>query len=124
MGERPHFRSGGRRTVHLPVKFRLGSTSEHGVLEHSGKTVDLGMGGAFIESATVPEVGASVELLLSSPTAWEVLEIPGRVAWHRARSSSGHGFGMRFEELSPTVASALFELLQSVGFLDQGAQRA
>ena len=97
--------------MHLAVRFRSSSP-----FEHAGKTADLGMGGAFIETSYLPEIGTEVQLLLNSPTAWDALELPGRVAWHRKTPSSG--FGVRFSELGPVSASALFELLQSVGFLD------
>ena len=112
MEDAPHFRRGGRRPVALKVRFRAGSA-----LEHSGTTTDLGMGGAFIETFRPPLPGAHVVLILTTPTAWDPLEIECEVRWsHDGRDGRIMGFGVRFDALSEVQASALYELLQATGF--------
>lgn len=112
MGDEPHFRRGGRRSIALRVRFRAGAA-----LEHEGTTVDIGLGGAFVRTRALPEVGQELTLHLESPSAWEALEIVCRVCWvSDGRDGTGQGFGVKFEELSEVQGRALYELLQATGF--------
>ncbi|MEM9067726.1 MAG: PilZ domain-containing protein [Myxococcota bacterium] len=110
--DEPHFRRGGRRPVALRVRFRAGEA-----LEHDGTTVDISLGGAFIETRSLPDVGQDIVLHLDSPTAWDTLEIACRVRWVSDGSDGrGHGFGVKFEGLSGSQSTALYELLQATEF--------
>ncbi|MCB9615548.1 MAG: PilZ domain-containing protein [Sandaracinus sp.] len=112
-----HFRRGGRQPVRLRIRFRVGAA-----LEQEGTTNDVSMGGAFVETRRPPSVGQTVELELVSPTAWDPLKIPALVRWS-SDGSDGRaiGFGVRFDELTRGQASALHELLQASGYLEEGA---
>jgi len=112
-----HFREDARRSVCLSVKFRVGVA-----LTRQGRTFDLSMAGAFIETQSPPIAGAEVVLLLESPTAWDPLEIPCDVRWVDERGVSGpRGFGVRFSALSAAQGTALHELLLRTGFLEEPA---
>ncbi len=108
-----HYRSEQRRPVEMPVRFRAGEA-----LLRRGHTVDLGIHGAFIACEYPPEKGAELELELRSPTAWDPLRIACEVRWVSQRPS---GFGVHFENLSATQASALYDFLQSLDYGDDEA---
>jgi hypothetical protein len=110
MSESRHFRSGSRKPVTLPVRYRH---SADRAFEHSATTSDISLGGAFVEAAQPPPVGSRLLLVLSSPTAWDPIEVPGEVRWVREG-----GFGVRFEELSAAQAAALYELLHAHHYLE------
>jgi uncharacterized protein (TIGR02266 family) len=104
-----HFRRSGRSALALEVRFRAGSA-----LTQSGTAIDLGMGGAFIGTATPPDPGTRVRLELATPATWQPLELPGVVRWVRSgRTGEAPGFGLKFEALSEAKAHALYELLQT-----------
>jgi hypothetical protein len=50
---------------------------------------------------------------VSSPSAWDPLEIAGEVRWVR---DDPPGFGVRFGGLSPKEMTALHELVSAAGF--------
>lgn len=98
----------------LRVRYRTGAA-----LLHDGTTVDLGMGGAFIETPRPPARGSEVIVYLTSPTAWDPLEIHCEVRWTtEATGDLTPGFGVCFENLEGAQASALHALLQNAGFGD------
>ncbi len=92
------------------------------VLEQEGCTSDLGLGGAFVETDRPPPVGAWIQLKLTSPTAWDPLVLRCHVRWvDEARGDRRAGFGAKFESLGRAQATALYELLQAVGFAERTA---
>lgn len=96
----------------MKVGFRSGSA-----LEHEGTTVDIGMGGAFIETRRPPRSGEPILLRLASPTAWDPLVIACTTAW-TTDGADGRpvGFGVKFEDLTRIQLAALHALLQSLDF--------
>jgi len=110
-----HFRKDARQAVSLTVRFRVGVA-----LTHRGRTSDLSMAGAFVQTNRPPLAGTKVVLVLESPTAWDPLEIPCDVRWVDEAGRRGpRGFGVRFTELSQAQAGALHELLLRTGFLGE-----
>jgi len=103
--------------VSIAVTFRVGVA-----LTRRGRTYDLSMAGALVETPRPPLAGEAIVLILESPTAWDPLEIPCDVRWVDAEGSRGPvGFGVRFTDLSDTQSVALHELLLRAGFLDAGS---
>ena len=100
-----HFRRGDRKPVALRVQFRRSSGS---TLAYSGTTSDISLGGAFVETQQPPPEGSHVVLFLSSPTAWEPIEVAAEVRWTR-----DGGFGARFLDVTGARATALYELLHA-----------
>jgi len=94
------------------VRYQAGTA-----LQHEATTVDLGLGGAFLQTAHSPPIGSEVTLFLTAPTAWDTLEIRCVVRW-MSDGSDGRpiGFGVKFGQLSGGQATALYELLQTVEF--------
>lgn len=107
MVERNHFRRTARRPVELTVRYRR----EVETLEHRGRLLDLGLGGAQVRCEQAPEVGARLHIVLGSPSSWDPLDLPADVRW-----VDGDVFGVAFERLSPSQAAALHELLAVSAF--------
>ena len=115
MPDGAHFRRTARQPVELSVRFR--KDAEDAALEHSGKLLDLGLGGAQVRSSRAPRVGTRMRLTLSAPSAWDPLELPGEVRWVEP-NADGATFGLAFDGLSRAQAGALHELLSISGFAD------
>ena len=117
MSASPHFRRGARQPVTLSVRFRR--AEPEAVLEHLGRTSDIGMQGVFVEAERAPEPGTALVLAISAPSAWEPLTLPADVRWV-ADGSDGRprGFGARFRELADHEAAALYELLAASQYVE------
>ena len=72
-----------------------------------GTTRDIGIGGAFIESAELPAFGAEVVVVGRLPGTQTELRLPGVVRW-----ASSDGFGVQFGLLGARETHALSALLQ------------
>jgi Tfp pilus assembly protein PilZ len=92
------------------VRFRTGAA-----LERPGTLTDLSLEGGFVETSMSPAEGSDVLVVISTPTAWEPLSIPGEVRWIREAPTEegGEGFGVRFGALTSEQAAALYELLET-----------
>lgn len=92
------------------------------MLEQEGLTSDLGLGGVFVETDRPPDVGTRIRLRVSSPTAWDPLVLRAQVRWVDApRAGRRGGFGAKFDLLGRAQATALYELLQAIGFAERTA---
>jgi len=113
----PHFRRSARQPVALAVRFRRAEPGA--VLEHHGRTSDIGMLGVFVEAERSIEPGTALLLAISAPSAWEPLTLPAEVRWV-SDGSDGHprGFGARFRELAEHEAAALYELLAASQYVE------
>lgn len=112
-----HFRRARRQPVSLRVRFRKDEPGA--ALEHVGTLGDLGVGGAFVATEAVLPVGARVRLLLSTPTAWDPIEVPATVRWvSEGGGGEPAGFGVRFEALSGREATALYELVHASAYVE------
>lgn len=84
---RGHFRSKARPGRVLPLRFR--PSSEQPWIEAA--TRNIGVGGAFIVTATIPAVGASIAIELTLPTSDQKFSIPAVVRW-----AAADGMGVQF----------------------------
>lgn len=95
--------------------------ADHAPLEHSGRLVDLGMGGAQIRCERPPVAGERLRLTLTTPSAWDPLVLPAEVRWVDDRERT---FGLAFDGLGRTEATALYELLSVSRFARVGEEGA
>lgn len=118
MASEAHFRQTARRDLSLRVVWVRDDPSA--VLEQEGYTSDMGLGGAFVETDRPPQVGAWIRLKLTSPTAWDPLVLRAQVRWvNEPRGGRAGGFGAKFDTLARSQATALYELLQAIGFAEK-----
>lgn len=113
MGDHAHFRKTARQPIELGVKYRRDSADAPLLLV--GRLVDLGLGGAKISCDRPPSVEAELRIILTSPTAWDPLDLPAEVRWV---DGAGSTFGVAFDRLSRSQAAALYELLQVSRFAE------
>jgi hypothetical protein len=91
-----------RIAIELAVWVELGNGAHF-----EARTVNLGLGGAFIETAPPPSYGEHVWLHLRlNPGDAEVLRLPAIVRW-----TSEHGFGVQFLELGARATYAIGALV-------------
>jgi hypothetical protein len=114
MGEDPHFRRTSREPVELTVRYRRDADDAR--LQQSGRLVDLGMGGAQVRCERPPTVGERIRLSLSAPSAWDPLDLPAEVRWVDDTEGT---FGLAFDPLARSQASALYELLSVSRFAEK-----
>jgi Tfp pilus assembly protein PilZ len=81
---------------------------------------DVGVGGAFVATETRLPIGSRVRVILSSPTAWDPIEVAATVRWISEPGSAPEGFGIRFEALSGREAAALYELVHVSAYAESG----
>jgi hypothetical protein len=101
-----------RDHTRFPTTLRArGSRAGAGVGEHEETTVveDLSAGGAFVQAAHPPEVGAAVELTIQVPVG-PALDTSGHVAW--VRHGKSPGFGIDFDALVGDSGRRLRALLR------------
>jgi type IV pilus assembly protein PilZ len=98
MFERVH----GRAPVRVRVQFRSASSL---LVAYS---INLSRGGMFLETATPPEVGTALDLVLESAGGVPV-PIRGRVTWRRAAADAGGpaGVGIEFDDLSDALGATI-----------------
>lgn len=101
-----HFRAFARRSVGLPATLSWGSTAPT-----AARLVNLGLGGASVETSAGLEAGAPVTLEVAAPNLWDPLIVPAVVAWARDVGSGTTRAGLVFRHAERTALPALVELL-------------
>lgn len=102
-----------RVLCHASVFFSTVSGSDY------GHTVDISIGGVFIESRCPVKTGDHLKLSFALPgTNSGLIEVEGQVAWINpvekpVRSSYPPGFGVRFEQVDPTALAAIQNYVES-----------
>ena len=108
--ERPHhFRSQARKKVRYPAQL----TTARGVVREC-MLLDLSLAGARLEAVDVLPLGERVSLSFSSPSRWDPIVVPVRIAWSRP-GSLAH-LGLTFEFSSSTTVFALFETIAALEY--------
>jgi hypothetical protein len=74
-----------------------------------GTTLDLGVGGAFIETLLEPEFGARVDITLQLPAVPGDLRLPAVVRWRKPG-----GFGVQFLELGAMETYAMASFVEAI----------
>jgi Tfp pilus assembly protein PilZ len=101
-----HFRAFARRAVSLPASLTAGPSAPA-----AARLVNLGLGGATIETAGTLSIGAPVTLEVAAPNLWDPLVVPAIVAWTAEQGAGGTRAGLAFRHPSRTALPALVELL-------------
>jgi uncharacterized protein (TIGR02266 family) len=99
MAERKtHFRGKDRRGRRIPVAYRTVTEGERGP-EQRAVTRNIGVGGAFIETADPAPPGTALAVSLALETGQRV-EVDAEVRWIvDGELDDGHGMGVRFSGL-------------------------
>ena len=90
----------------VPVALSVAVSSEAGPFD--GNIVNLGVGGAFIESASRLSYGTRIELAMTLPGLRQQSLVPAVVRW-----SSDVGFGVQFQELGARETHAISGLVSA-----------
>jgi uncharacterized protein (TIGR02266 family) len=110
-----HHRRERRQSISLEIRYKR--DSDGSTLVHRGRTSDLGLGGAFVESESSPPVGTKLLVSVVTPTAWDPMTIEAEVRWlNDGSNGEPAGFGVRFGTLSGHQATALYELINHSAF--------
>lgn len=96
-----------RRSLRVPVDVPV--VIDCAGMQLSGRTVNVGFGGAFIEAPGIFAFGERVELWIPLLDVALLSQVPSLVRW-----SSHGGFGVQFLELGAREAHALSELMKTV----------
>jgi uncharacterized protein (TIGR02266 family) len=83
--------------------------------KHTSKTVNISLGGLFLDSAVVLEIGTTVQLRFTLPTQPEPVEVAGDVRWVVKKDGVHNGIGIRFQGLRARDVWALNQFFQSAG---------
>jgi hypothetical protein len=105
----PHFRAFERRSMSLPVRLHVATNPLQ------GRIVNLGLGGAGVETRAYIPVGMRVEVELETPTLWDPLRIEARVTWLR-ETATGFIMGLCFQHESSRAAGSLLGLLTTEAY--------
>ena len=81
--------------------------------KHMSRTVNISLGGLFLDSAAPLELGATVQLRFQLPTQPEAVEVAGDVRWVVKREGSHSGIGIRFQGLRARDVWALNQFFQT-----------
>ena len=80
--------------------------------KHTSRTVNISLGGLFLDSAAPLELGATVQLRFTLPTQPEPVEVAGDVRWVVKKEGTA-GIGIRFQGLRARDVWALNQFFQS-----------
>ncbi|HVZ71827.1 MAG TPA: PilZ domain-containing protein [Polyangia bacterium] len=79
----------------------------------TSKTVNISLGGLFLDSNAPLEIGATVQLRFVLPTQPEAVEVAGDVRWVVKKEGAHSGIGIRFQGLRARDVWALNQFFQS-----------
>lgn len=102
--------------MRLSASLRSARSGEEG----EGVVVDLSLAGACVELAFAVPPGDPVTLALVTPTRWDPLEVPARVAWARPPTYDVRGeiaqpgrAGLAFQHVTSESTHELMQVLAS-----------
>ena len=79
----------------------------------TSRTVNISLGGIFLDSSAPLEIGTTVQLRFHLPTQPEPVEVAGDVRWVVKKEGTGGGIGIRFQGLRARDVWALNQFFQS-----------
>jgi uncharacterized protein (TIGR02266 family) len=81
--------------------------------KHTSRTVNISLGGLFLDSAVPLDIGVTVQLRFQLPTQPEIVEVAGDVRWLVKREGGRQGIGIRFQGLRARDVWALNQFFQT-----------
>ena len=85
--------------------------------ERDADVFDIGLGGACLSAGEPVAAGERVSVAFVTPTLWDPLLIPARVAWYRPGAGLEPArVGVSFDHVGPASVLALFELVGSLAY--------
>ena len=81
--------------------------------KHTSRTVNISLGGMFLDSAALLDIGTTVQLRFALPTQPEPVEVAGDVRWVIKREGAHNGIGIRFQGLRARDVWALNQFFQT-----------
>lgn len=112
---RQHFRGKARPGRVMSVRYRAGVGGEVQAPWIVAETRDIGVGGAFITSATPEAIGAPLTVEIALPTTDQVFALPGVVRWVRAAGDPDDGMGIQFVGVDVDILLELNDYFGSLG---------
>ena len=116
-GRADHFRAFARQPVDYAAEVRA-----QGRIANA-KLINLGLGGACLELDTdtgesALGLGAVIDVALSLPSAWQVIEIRATVVWAQGADPKHSPWliGVEFQQLDAHATEQLLEVLMPVVF--------
>ena len=109
-----HFRAHARKGISLAGALRAAASDMN--WHRDMRVIDLGLGGARVETSDSVPAGTRVELVLDTPHLWDPLTLSGAVAWERSLEAGGAELGVRFEHATGGSVRTLSELLEAEAF--------
>ena len=103
---RQYFRGKARPGRVMPVRYK---TTLHPAWI-AAETRDIGVGGAFIATAEVQDVGTGLTIELTLPTSEQVFSLPAIVRW----SKPGEGMGIQFVGVDVDILLELNDYFSSL----------
>jgi uncharacterized protein (TIGR02266 family) len=79
----------------------------------TSRTVNISLGGLFLDSAAPLDLGATVQLRFMLPTQPEPVEVAGDVRWVVKKDNNRQGIGIRFQGLRARDVWALNQFFQT-----------
>ncbi len=95
------------RATRVAVVLPVGITYQGGRFQ--GTTLDLGVGGAFIETSLEPDFEARVDITLQLPAVVGEVRLPAVVRWRKPG-----GIGVHFLELGAVDTYAVTSLVEAI----------
>ena len=81
--------------------------------KYTSRTVNISLGGIFLDMTAPLELGATVQLRFQLPTQPEPVEVAGDVRWVVKKDTAHQGIGIRFQGLRARDVWALNQFFQS-----------
>lgn len=109
-----------RQSVRTRKKFQVVFASEHEFV--TAFTIDLGVGGLFLKTDQILDVGEKVYLEFNLPETQDLVEAEAEVRWIRMKGGKDDGMGVKFTALSQDDFSKIATYLDALGMLPGKSQ--
>ena len=94
---RAHFRGKARPGRRVEIEYRRKDTDEAPLIQ--AFTRNIGVGGAFVATASPEPLGAQLRVSIRIPTSERALELNAEVRWVSAGEASESGMGLKFQNV-------------------------